>query len=69
MGGVGCGVQRSTMGQGERRGLGLGSRFVSRSAGGARGRKESPTLRGKCGGIGGVLEWLGMPSVVSYNPY
>jgi hypothetical protein len=53
--------------------LGLGSCFVSGSVGGAQGatwgREESPTLRGKHWGIGSVFKWLGVPSVVGYNPY
>jgi hypothetical protein len=73
MGGVGRGVRGSTMGQGERGSFGLGSHFVSGSTGGAQGatwgRKESPTLRGEHWGIGSVLEWLDMPSVVCNNPY
>jgi hypothetical protein len=72
-GGAGHGVRRSVTGQGERRGLDLGSCFVTRSAGGVWGttwgRKESPALRGECRGIGGILKWLGVPSVVCYNPY
>jgi hypothetical protein len=73
MGGAGRGVQRSAMGWGERGGLDLGSHFVSRSVGDAwgttQGREKSPALRGKCRGIGGVFEWLSVPSVVGYNPY
>jgi hypothetical protein len=52
--------------------LSLGSRFVSRSAGGVRGatwgRKESPALRGECRGIGSVFKWHGVPSIVGSNP-
>jgi hypothetical protein len=52
--------------------LGLGSCFVSGSVGGVwgatQGRKESPALRGECRGIGSVLEWQSMPSIVSCNP-
>jgi hypothetical protein len=57
------------MGWGERRGLDLGSHCFSGSAGGAWGREKSPALRGKCRGIGGVLKWLGVPSVVGYDPH
>jgi hypothetical protein len=71
-GGAGCGLQGSMTGQGERRSLGLGSCFVSRSASGVRGatqgRKESPALRGKHRGVGGVFKWQSMPPIVSYNP-
>jgi hypothetical protein len=52
--------------------LGLGSHFVSGSAGSVRGatwgRKESPALRGEHRGIGSVLKWQSMPSVVSCDP-
>jgi hypothetical protein len=66
-------VRGSMMGWGERGGFDLGSHFVSRSTGGVRGttqgREKSPALRGECRGVGGVLEWLGVPSVVGYHPY
>jgi hypothetical protein len=52
--------------------LGLGSRFVSGSVGGVWGatwgRKESPTLRGECRGVGGVFEGHGVPSIVGSDP-
>jgi hypothetical protein len=71
-GGTGHSLQGSTMGWGERGSLGLGSHFVSGSAGGVwgatQGSEKSPTLRGEHRGIRGVFKWHGVPSVVSSNP-